>query len=72
MKAPLILTSADMLKKPNATSAATTVKVAISYVKENNIKKGIVLAGSCVLSNNTARLVFGMSSTEMIVDKKFD
>lgn len=71
--APLILTGANQAMGPDLTQEIemTEANTAMLYIEENGIKKGSVLGGAGVLSDYTAKLVFGMNQKENLIDKKY-
>lgn len=55
---PLILTGANMDKKPNKSAEKSAASFAMEYALEHEIFSGIVLGGLAVLSDYTVSLVF--------------
>ena len=60
---------ANVLGAPLLLTKAGSESIANEYIEEIGISSGYVLGGSAVMTDETARLVFGLNSDTVIVSK---
>lgn len=71
MEAPLILSGANMTAEPAKEQEAEAAQAAMAYTARRDIHAGVVLGGRSVLTDYTAKLIFGLEDSDQLTDQPY-